>query len=256
MNNTFNGRRFAALWAKHYADYRRVYAIALLAMATIPALTFLLFKQVQSEGIVFAAMVLTLNIGNFCFRDYERTRNRIAAMTLPASQGEKYSFLWLNLWLCSLAVFLLLWGEAALLDTLGWIRFGGMAWLLERGDQAFLLFCAFCLLHSSVFFSKTFFPRRSLLGYVAVIAFIWLLGVFCAELPGWLGVPDAGGFRNPFNFALILSPILHSGDTFLIYGVWAIPEALHPVIMKILLLSLPVVLWVASFFRLKEWQIK
>lgn len=103
---TFSLRRVAQYTAKHYAEYGRSYAMlfgSVIAILSVMALLILAkFKFfLEIEGIFQTMLVclcaVVLGVANMSFCSLDRTTNRATfELTLPLSDAERYTFVFLN----------------------------------------------------------------------------------------------------------------------------------------------------------------
>ena len=101
MSNRFSMRRLAMLFRKHYIENGRLYL--LLLAGGVLLLAFSVLSTVVNHDMYFFELVVffssiffPLLMAKMSFAPYYQTKQKIVAFTLPATQGEKYTFAVVN----------------------------------------------------------------------------------------------------------------------------------------------------------------
>lgn len=251
MSQQFNLARFGHLLRKHAAEYLKTYALG--AVVLLGGLLLLLgfFTYVphrplseNEQSILFELLLLGAGclFASMAFGQFGAGRQAALALTLPASQLEKY----LLAWLVSLPLFLVVFvADFYLADWLV-MHFvspvpGPLLPLLAGEEVPGLrLFLAVhgLALWGSIFFPRLAFVKTAFLGLGGAL----LLGVVNFQvLNSWLG--GNLGMAIPFGAAAITG----AGPLFL-------PPAQQPWLV-LLPLALAALLWAAAYARLTEKQL-
>jgi hypothetical protein len=251
MSQYVNLTRFGRLLRKNLAEHAMSYLLgaAVLLGGLLVLLGFLTYVQhrplnEQLQSILF--MLCLLGAGSLfastIFAQYGAGRQAALALTLPASQFEKY----LLAWLLSLPVFLLVFvADFYLADWLVMHRvspkLGPLMPLLGGHEVPGLRL--FLALHGLALFGSIFFPRLAFVKTAFVVLGVAVLvGVLNFQvLNSWLG--GNLGMAIPFGAASVqgAGPLLLS-------------EAQERWLVG-LPLALAVLLWAAAYARLTEKQL-
>ena len=255
MSQLFNFSRFGRLLRKHTTEHLSSYLLQAAAlfgglMLIIGGLSYLMHSPPSETGqavlYFFGLMGGGFFFASSAFRQYGAGSQAATALTLPASQLEKY----LVAWLYSLPVFLVVFTAAFF--AADWLVIqlsalsgpgGQLVNPLEGGAGLRDMLLLYLLVHSvalwgSIYFSKLQLVKTACAGLVALVALF--VGNYAA-MNVLLGTKVQ--FTNPFGAVMLPQsrPIsLPDGQT------WWLP---------LLPLALAALLWAASYFRLTEKQL-
>ncbi|GAB3635730.1 hypothetical protein GCM10027422_13200 [Hymenobacter arcticus] len=251
MNQYVNLQRFGRLVRKHSAEYGKTYALgaAVLLGGQLLLLALVTYAQRQplsesGQAALFA--LLLLGAGSFfaslAFGQFGEGRQAALALTLPASQLEKY----LLAWLVSLPVFLAVFVTSFYLADWLVMRFvspqpGPLLSLLTKNGVPGL--GLLLVLHGLALWGSIFFPRLSFVK-TASLAFAGTLVVGVANfqlLNYW--VDGSLGMAVPFTTAAIKG-----------VGPLNLPDTQLPWLAAVPL-ALAALLWAAAYARLTEKQL-
>lgn len=246
MNNTFSFRRFALLVRKHYVETGRQHLYIAGGMFVL----FVLVSRSEIMDFYFFASVIffvggALWLHRTC-RAYYRPDEAQEAYTLPAAQGEKYLFCWLNSYLVYCILFFLMLRIGTFLHGIGveekpWVTYSGPVWF------EFFLFAA--VLHALALFCCSWVKRNPIRGYllvggiavVAMLAYTYLL----TELTGIILSPLPGS----------KTMVLHrEGSSTLLYPIAAF--RCGEVVNYIAASAAALLFWTAGYFKFRERTLK
>ena len=261
MSEIFNPKRFAAYARKQYSENRKVYLFGAIFVLLLTALCF--WSSIQQGGIMVLggrqffhpgkALYATLaGLGFFTLfylhwsTQEWRSRSKSVPYTLtPASNFEKFGFIWLNSIVLLPLFFLLAFGIMYGVFSLFYFHsaFSDLREILP------ILVPAFLFGHALVFFLFATVRRNALLAYV-LLAAIFIL--YFIALPQWLQKWGIIGY-TPSD--LFYSAYSVRTDEFR-YDVSWIGAGVRPMVHQLLALLVTATLWTAGYFKFKERQLK
>lgn len=234
----------------------------LILIAYLPAITkiahpkyVIFFLAMLGAGVL---IVTTIKVA----KGYVGRKTGIMDMLTPASRGEKYLLAWCVSFPCTLLfITAAVWLINLILHHTTGIYISNELFFGEAnptGAQVWegirdYLFAA-CLIHSVVFLGMFSISggglwKRSIVGLIIfTVAIVLILG-----LPGWLGMP--GNSTTGFPFFLEIN-ILGSIEGARMWQKIAWAGSLTDTLSLVVSASLPVVLWVAAWFKFKELEVR
>lgn len=258
MNSFFNIKRFSRLFIKHTAEHYRVYLMSVGVLAGVILLggSFLFFviPEPPDTGLQTAMFVVLMLIAgtlftSTVFSDFGDKGKAIPALTLPATQFEKFFIGWLY----SYPIFLLVYSAVFYLGLIGLGNAGHWG-----ANQHFVLFSPwqsgfytvliiYSLLHAMALYGAIFFNKLHFIktGFAFFIAYGFLAIVNTTFLRAITGL-YVDKFAMPFGFLNF-----NIGDKYYTVAVNGVPSS-----SVVLILSASAVLiWLAAYFRLKEKRV-
>ena len=255
MSQLFNFSRFSRLLRKHTTEHLSSYLLQAAALfggllLVIGGLTYLMHSPPSQTGqavlYFFGLMGSGFFFASAAFRQYGAGSQAATALTLPASQLEKY----LVAWLYSLPVFVVVFTAAFF--AADWLIIqlsalsgpvGQLVNPMEGGEGLRYMLLLYLLVHSvalwgSIYFSKLQLVKTACAGLAALV--VLFVGNYAAMN---VMISTEVKFSNPFGGVVLPEsrPIILPADQ-----TWWLP---------LLLLALAALLWVASYFRLTEKQL-
>ena len=238
---TFSLRRVAQYTAKHYAEYGRSYAMlfgSVIAILSVMALLILAkFKFfLEIEGIFQTMLVclcaVVLGVANMSFCSLDRTTNRATfELTLPLSDAERYTFVFLNTLIVGVLVPFVIFC------------------IFNHGTyhKVSLIVGLFFLVHPYVLVAYCWARRLKYAVVGLVLLWAGTLLLLSAISP-MVGIPTFGDwihFSLPDGYAFFnrLAPMLYSSEIEFEYPMWV--EWLFTTIMWALA-------YVIAYFKLRE----
>ena len=252
MSELFNLKRFAAYARKQYSENRKVYLFGAIFILLLTAAGFYSGIQQWNTEVIFVDRAFVILVGlAFIILSYLhwsaqewRSRSKNVPYTLtPASNFEKFGFIWLNSIVLLPLFFLLAYGVVYVVFSL-FYAYGSFPNLRENLP---ILVPAFLFGHALVFFLFTAVRRNALLAYV-LLAAVFLL--YFIAIPQWLQKWGIYNIVDPFYAA---HSVRANGLT---YDVSWIGASVRPMVCQLLALFVTATLWTAGYFKLKERQLK
>jgi len=254
MNNIFNINRFVRLLIKHTAEHYKSYLMSLLVLLGVMILggSFIIYMidtpmdsnmQLVLFGIILllAGTMFTSTI----FTDIGDKTKAMTALTLPASHFEKFMVAWLY----SFVIFLFVYTSCFYLVMLFLVtikHFPGYheeifnifhsRWLPISLLYAFLHSITFC---GAIFFKKLHFIKTAFVFFIVLAILIIVNKVFLDVLLG----------KN------VMMSLPFGGVRFAESNTGINTNERQELMFYLLLGSLSLILWTASYFRLKEKQV-
>lgn len=255
MSQLFNLSRFGRLLRKHTTEHFSSYLLQAAALfggllLVIGGLSYLMHSPPSQTGqavlYFFGLMGSGFFFASAAFREYGAGRQAATALTLPASQLEKY----LVAWFYSLPVFLVVFTATFfaadwLVMELSALRGPGGQLInpMEGGKDLRDILFLYLLVHSvalwgSIYFRKLQLVKTACAGLAALV--LLFVGNYAAMN---LLLATKVQFSNPFGSVVLPQgrPIFLPADQTL----W----------LPLLPLALAALLWVAAYFRLTEKQL-
>ena len=259
MNDIFNLKRFIELFKKHTAENYKTYLMSTAVLIGILALimSFIVYTSEGHIGIVqqgiifltvmfFSGMIFTSMI----FSDLGDRKKAIPMLTLPASHLEKALVSWFYAFILFQLVYL---GCFYLIDYLvvsvannGLKDKNSIVNVFSNEDHFWIAFPQFAVLNSICFVGALWFERMHFIKTAFVfLVFVLVLTTFNYISLGWM-----------FNVSVAKAPPFNSVGIFEGDKFWRIKgNDLSGVILLVAVVLICGVLWVASYFRLKEKQV-
>ena len=259
MQNQFNLTRFGRLFKKHTTEHYKEYFMSLVVLlgALTLVIGFLSFMEkrpltVSAQSVIFcfglvaAGTIFTSSV----FSELGDKKTAISALTLPASHFEKY----LLAWIYSFVLFLIFFVAAFyLIDIiiLNLVDANGQPKqvlnIFDAENEVYLIFLAYVLLHAfsiwgAIYFQKMHFVKIAFTFFLAVAALVFLNYSFVKAMLGQT-------VRSVFPFG---SVTLQEAE-YQYFNLSVFEAHNTTIIMGFMLVAL--MLWLASYMRLKEKQV-
>lgn len=259
MNQTFHFSRFALLFKKYSVENYKTHLIALgvLAGLLIICLAFVAFVSNGYIGLTtqFVLFLFFFLLGgpvftSLIFADLGDQKKSIPALTLPVSNFEKYLVGWIYTFIIFQVVYLLcFYGADLLVLKLNEVERqpkNAVVNVFSTRPKFYIAFYIFAVLHAisfigAIFFERLHFIKTMFTVFIGLLLLIFLNkamlnGLFSVKI--WKGVP-----LNPLQ-------ISEGGMNYEV-------EPLPSINLTVLLLTLALVfvLWVGTYFRLKEKEV-
>ena len=259
MQNQFNLTRFIRLFKKHTLEHYKYYFMSVIVL--IGALTLIMGfvanvqkypLDLEEQSIFF--IVGLLASGTFftstVFSNLSDKRSAIAALTLPASHFEKYFLAWLYSFVIFLVVYVLSY-YLVLTIVVNLDDWQGQPKkilnLFDKEHQPYLAFLVYIFLHALTIWGAVFYQKM----HFIKTAFTFFLSALALGL---------------LNYSLIKAMLGTDIRTAMPFGSVVLEEAEnqflnisefedHKIIILIGFMLMALMLWLASFMRLKEKQV-
>jgi len=251
MNNFFNSKRFGLLFRKHCAEHYKTYlmASAVLLGVLLVGGCFMVYliempidTQVQTVLFVpiyfLAGTIFTSTI----FADMSDKKKAVSTLMLPASHFEKFLVGWLFSLVFLGSFYLIL---TILLNLRHWPNMH-IGVFNAFAEPATLIFIIYTLLHSITFYGAILFER---LHFIKVAFCFFITAVVATELNTFFLEKLIGREIRPTTPFGNLSFVDHS--RFVAVRSVTISEPL----VSYLIIGVAIILWTASYYRLKEKQV-
>lgn len=259
MNETFNFTRFLNLFKKHTAEQYKTYLMStgVLIGVLILVLGFINYSTHGHMGPViqgamfanflfFSGTIFT----SLIFTDLGDRKKSISTLALPASHFEKYLVAWLYSYVIFQLVFLgcfyaidylvISIGNANSPDKMELIN------VFSPDRKVWVSFLVFAILHSICFFGAVFFEKLHFIK--TVFSFFIFIAVLCMLNPVLLHTIFQAEIDNgiPFNMVgLIINK----------ENIYIEPTKTSYIIAATIAILISVILWISTYFRLKEKQV-
>lgn len=266
MDNTFSLKRFGLLAQRHFNQYLKTYIISSLVFAGITTLLFLLTTSTQRGAVAastqFLIYIITIYTGLFIFTSgvfspYQRPREAIFSLMLPASSVEKYTLGWLLSFLfytiCANGIFFTVhffvmqyYGARGYVVESMW----SYDWLSMSNDGYLLLYLAgvaYLLIHAVALLGSTVFRKRAALKSALGLLVIAILYRYFNVL---LSKTLASSEMTQFSLFPFLPSYAKAGETS--YTISVAGASYWMLVFSLLISGL---LWVAAYFKLKEKEV-
>lgn len=253
---------------KYLSDNRDWFAGASLALGILILIAYLpaVTKLTHPKSVIFFLVMLgsgALIIAAIkAAKGYVGRKTGIMDMLTPASLGKKYLLAWGVSFPGTLVLFVVaVWAINQILHHTTGVYISNELFFdtanpsgTQVWDEIRKYLFAACLIHSVVFLG-TFsvrgnrFWQRSFIGVVIfMVAVVLILGV-----PGWLGMPKNWSTGFPLFLEM---DVWRSIDGAMLQQKLAWAGSLSGVLSLIVSMSLPVVFWVAAWFKFKELEVR
>jgi len=259
MNEIFNFTRFLNLFKKHTAEQYKTYLMStgVLIGVLILILGFISYSTKGHMGpVIQGAMFLNFLFfsgtifTSLIFTDLGDRKKSISTLALPASHFEKYLVAWLYSYLIFQLVFL---GCFYAIDYLAiTISNANSSDKMEvinvfsTDRKVWVSFLIFAILHSICFFGAVFFEKLHFIK--TVFSFFIFIAMLC--------------LLNPILLHTIFQEEINNGIPFNMVGliinkeyIYIEPTQTSYIIAAIIAILISVILWISTYFRLKEKQV-
>jgi len=261
MNNIFNAQRFFKLLNKHTREHYKTYLISTAVLIGILSLlmgctAYLSGGQFGTNaqfgyfyiflflcGAIFTSMIFA-NLGD--------KKKSIPALTLPVSNLERFVVGWIYSYLIFQVIFVICFFTIDLIViSVGNMNPGVRNVLInsdENSDKLLMAFLIFGLVHASAFFGAIFFEKMQFIKTMFSVFIVLII----LQL---INIPLINFF---FKISTRMQPIF-AGVSLYETGkdpyVFIRPTADSYHVLMIMCLLVTLVLWAATFFKLKEKQV-
>nr|WP_068890908.1 hypothetical protein [Pedobacter panaciterrae] len=259
MNETFNFTRFINLFKKHTAEQYKIYLMStgVLIGVLILILGFISYSThghmapaIQGAMFVnflfFSGTIFT----SLIFTDLGDRKKSISTLSLPASHFEKYLVSWLYSYIVFQLIFL---GCFYLIDYLVITISNANSQdkmevinVFSPDRKVWVSFLVFAILHSICFFGAVFFEKLHFIK--TVFSFFVFITVLC--------------LLNPVLLHTIFQTEINDGIPFNMVGliinkeyIYIEPTQTSYIIATTIAILISVILWISTYFRLKEKQV-
>ncbi len=256
MNDIFNLERFGRLFIKHTVEHYKSYLMSLIVLMGFMVLggSFVVYMiQIPVNKSFQAAIFIPILLfaGTFftstVFAGIGDKKSAVSALTLPASHLEKYLVAWLYSFVIFLVVFVTVFWAAVMLAVNIQHLPGNQPDFFDVFDRHILeVYILYAFLHAVALFGAIFFEKLHFIktGFVFFILFATIIFVNKIALNILLGrnigVPvPFGNVRFIENGRIMDINFNNMPDPYIVY----------------LISVLALMLWVASYYRLKEKQV-
>ncbi|ETZ21174.1 hypothetical protein [Pedobacter sp. V48] len=259
MNETFNFTRFLNLFKKHTAEQYKTYLMStgVLIGVLILVLGFISYSTKGHMGpVIQAAMFVNFLFfsgtifTSLIFTDLGDRKKSIPALSLPASHFEKYLVAWLYSFVIFQLVFLgcfyaidylvITIGNANSPDKIEVVN------VFSTDRKVWVSFLVFAILHSICFFGAVFFEKLHFIK--TVFSFFIFIAMLC--------------LLNPVLLHTIFQEEIDNGIPFNMVGliinkeyIYIEPTKTSFIIAATVAILISVILWISTYFRLKEKQV-
>jgi hypothetical protein len=255
MNNYFSLKRFCRLFMKHTSEHYRTYLMSAAVLAGVFMLggSFIFYMipgpmDAGFQAALFAVLMLIAGpiFTSTIFADFGDRRKTIPALTLPASQFEKF----LVSWIYSYVIFMLVYTGifylvlSILISLKHWPGHHSEIFTLFQ-DRLSTLFIVFSLLHAITIYGAIKFEKLHFIkvGFSFLIFYALLILVNTLFLRMIVGRP----IYPATPFAFLNFP---EGTNFYSVGL----NAQQSTWVFIALAVVSLLFWIAAYFKLKEKQ--
>ena len=259
MNETFNLTRFLNLFKKHTAEQYKTYLMSagVLIGVLILILGFISYSTRGHMGpTIQAAMFINFLFfsgtifTSLIFTDLGDRKKSIPALSLPASHFEKYLVAWVYSYVIFQLVFLLCFYAIDYLVITAWNAGAEekmeLINVFSPDRKVWASFLIFAVLHSICFLGAVFFEKLHFIK--TVFSFFILIAVLC--------------LFNPVLLHIIFQEEIDGGIPFTLVGliidkqnIYIEPTTTSRIIAATVAILISVILWISTYFRLKEKQV-
>jgi hypothetical protein len=260
MNNTFNYARFGKLFRKHTVENYKGYLMSGIVLLGIITMLYTYLFIVQGSMIdykeravlfmflyLFGGTIFTSTV----FAEYGKKEKSIVALTLPASSFEKFLVSWLYSFLIFTGIFLLCFYvidifflNASKLPK----QEKEMLNLFSDEDKFYFIFYAYTLLHAIVLYGAIFFNRLHFVKTACAFFALLILLIFTN-----IHLIKSFIQEEHFNAVIPFTSVVFFRAGFQHMSVVSVEDS--SVYYYILFMVIPIILWLASYFQLKNKQI-
>jgi hypothetical protein len=285
MNQTFNLKRFSLLFVKHTADNYKTYLMAFLVLMGMLILTLGLTAYLDEGEVRLAIQMVVFTFffivagcifTSIIFSDFGNKKKATSILTLPASHFEKFLVGWIYSYVVFQLLFVLaFYLIAMLMQQLSPLKSGTyiqQLGIFSYGDHIYTDFAVYhaIVLCGSIFFEKLHFIKTAFVLLIGALIISYLnfefIQVFISEtvisawpfqeitvtdkFNTWLPGPD-----GKYSSSMVLSS--EGSNLFFLPSEGSSRIVMFKYDTHILIMTLIVVciLWVSSFYRLKEKEV-
>ena len=261
MNNIFGFKRFGKLFLKHTTEHFRSYLMSTLVLCGIITIFYAFVTMTGGTtraGFRISALTIFYLLAgciftSTVFSDYGNKNKAISSLTLPVSHLEKFLVGWVYSYLIYTAIFAI---SFSLVDYC-FVQFASQVEdkrsLLKAMDDVPILgtlFYFYSILHSvaifgAIYFKSMHFIKTALCFFATII----LLTIFHNALLRTLVTADEVMFSQPF-----LNGLGIRSETKIFYMI-RLDDSMKGIYSSIMLVGITAMLWIGSFFEIKEKQI-
>lgn len=259
MNNIFNFRRFSQLFIKHSQEFYKTYLLSITVLLGFLAIVLGFISYVsggnlgiKSQFAIFYFFIVGAGsiFTSMIFSDLGDSRKSIAMMTLPASHFEKYLVAWLYSFVIYQLIFVLCFYavDIVVLNLQNSGTTGKMALLdLQNPDTPYrLALVAFSMVHSITFLGAVFFEKLHFVKTASLVSLICLLLIL-------INYPLANAILG-----VELEKVVPLGEARIREGTQSFniqaQSSVKPIIQG-MAYTFALILWVGTYFKLKEKQV-
>lgn len=259
MNQLFNLNRFGMLFKKHTIENLRSYAMSLFVLLGIVVITIGIIAHNTDEPIgirqqipvfVFFFLITGTIFTSNIFINLGDKRKAIATLTLPASAFEKflvgwiYSFIFFQLIYTALFYFVL-WSFLNLMpNPKGAPK--EIINIFSTKDKLYLVYVFYTILHAIVIYGAIYFKRmhfiKTVFAFFVIILTIWLINDWAIQSM----IHHVVSHNPPFSGLSFKEKHQYYNTD--------LPDESRKWIL-LLFFVLACIIWLASYFRLREKQI-
>jgi len=260
MNQTFNLNRFANLFLKHTVDNYKTYLMSFFVLVGMMFLSigFLAYmdkhpvdQNVQIPFFGFFLLIAGSIFTSIIFSDLGNKKKAISMLTLPASHFEKFLIGWTwSFLLFQLFFIAAFYAIIIIINGLFADKYPGeevqLMNLLSNENRVNVFPLLFAVLHSiviwaSIFFQKHHFIKIAFAFFISVAALVYFNTKFLVFL-----ISEHVKSSMPFIFVEL--------EVDKNYFQITLPEK-DSVYVIMMLLVFTIIVWVSSFYRLKEKEV-
>lgn len=259
MNNIFSLRRFSQLFIKHSQEYFKTYLLSVIVLLGLLAsiMGYLSYLSggnlgVKSQYAIFFFFFIGVGsiFTSMIFSDLGNSRKSIAMMTLPASHFEKYMVAWIYSFLFYQLIFVLsFYAVDLVILKLEDAENTGKIALLDLRNPATsysLALVVFSIIHSIAFLGAVFFEKLNFIKTASLVSLTCLLLIL-------INYPLASSILGlDLDKVVPLGEVrIKEGEQY--FNIQA-QSSLKPV-MQAMAYTVVLILWIGTYFKLKEKQV-
>jgi len=262
MNQVFNLNRFLLLFKKHTADNYKTYlmsffvlfGVMFLIMSYVAYMTGgKISDKVQIPIFIFLLLLSGTIFTSTVFADFGNKKKAISMLTLPASHFEKYFIGWVYTFVIFQVLFIVAFYLVAMLvNQASTLKPGQdinlVLDLFSRDEKVYIVFYIYTVLHAFTLWGSIFFKK-----------YHFIKTAFTLFIGGFLLI-----FLNLQTLRSLISPEIKMAIPFTNVSVrtsseytnvsLSMTESVYTYLL-IMLLTVVLILWASSFYRLKEKEV-